>query len=155
MDKRNPSASFSVPLVKHADKPFPADVDIARTGQRYVGFFENRHGEQLIYVHDHDNEPALYHGDYEWRPVTVTMPTYTRSHGIAHWLISDELIVDDAEALWLAGCLAASGAVGGDAAEAIATQLLEDAMKAMREMPAEQREEMMRVARAEAKKRRS
>jgi len=153
MDKQNPTATFSVPLVKHGEKFFPTDVDIARTGQRYVGFFENSHGEQLVYVHERDSEPALYHGDIEWRPITATMPTYARSHGIAHWQISDELIVDDAEALWLAGCLAASGAVDGNAAEAIATQLLEDAMKTIGQMHAEQREEMMREARAEAKKR--
>ena len=39
-----------------------------------------------------------------------------------------------------------------NAAEAIAAQLLKDAMKAMDEMPVEQRDKLLREARAEAKK---
>ena len=62
------------------------------------------------------------------------------------------MILDETEALWLAGCLAASGASADNAAEAIAAQLLKDAMKAMDEMPVEQRDKLLREARAEAKK---
>jgi hypothetical protein len=153
MDTPNP-ASFSVPLVEHAKTPFPTDVDITPTADRYVGFFENRHGEQLVYVHERGARPVLYHGDYEWQPTTATMPTFKRTQGMATWVIGDELIVDETEALWLAACLAASGATDANVAEVISTQLVEDAMKAMRELPAEQRDQIMRDARQAAREQR-
>jgi hypothetical protein len=146
--------SFTVPLVEHARTPFPPDIDITPTSGRYVGFFENRHGEQLVYVHERGSDPVLYHGDYEWQPVTVTTPVIARVGTIATWQVG-ELIVDEAEALWLAGCLSASGASDANPATAIAMAFAEDAMTALREMPFEQRAEMMREARAEAKMRRA
>jgi hypothetical protein len=147
-------ATFSVPLVEHGETPFPANVEITGTAERYVGFFENRHGEQLVYVHERGSEPVLYHGDYEWNPVPARLPTYKRTFGpLKSWVTGGTLIVDEAEALWLAGCLSASGAVDAQPAQAIATQLVDEAMKEMDEMPAEKRDEMMREARAEVKRR--
>ena len=146
--------SFTVPLVEHADTPFPSDIDITPTSDRYVGFFENLHGEQLVYVHGRGSDPVLYHGDYEWLPVTVTMPVFARVATIATWQVG-ELIVDEAEALWLAGCLSASGGSDANPATAIATAFLADAMNTFQEMPSEQRAEMMSEARAEAKRRRA
>jgi hypothetical protein len=152
-DKQNPTTTFSVPLVEHANTPFPANVEITRTAQRYVGFFENRHGEQLVYVHERDSEPVLYHGDYEWNPVPATLPERSRTFGpLASWVIGGQLIVDEAEALWLAGCRSASGADDAQPAQALATPLVEEAMREMDEMPAEKRAEMMRKARAAAKR---
>jgi hypothetical protein len=154
MDKQSPPASFSAPLVEHARKPFPADVDVTPSAQRYVGFFANRHSEQLVYVHERGAQPVLYHGDYEWQPITVAMPTFERKGQLATWVIGDQLIVDETEALWLAGCLAASGATDANVAEAISTQLFEDAMAQMRELPAEQRDQLWRSARDAARKKR-
>jgi hypothetical protein len=153
MDEQSPT-TFSVPLVEHAGTPFPADVDVTVTRQRYVGFFENPHGEQLVYVHEHGADPVVYHGDFAWDPVTATMPARARQEGLAYWHVGN-MILDETEALWLAGCLAASGAITGNAAEAIADQLVKDAMQSIEEMPAEQRDKLLREARAEAKKRRS
>ncbi|MCC7369264.1 MAG: hypothetical protein IT306_12620 [Chloroflexi bacterium] len=57
---------------------------------RYVGYFENRHGEQLVFVYDRGDAAAtLYHGDNDWEPVEVIDGRQT------------ELILDDAELLWL------------------------------------------------------
>ena len=116
--------TFSVPLEEHAKTTFPEDVDITPTAQRYVGFFENVHGEQLVYVHEHGVDPVVYHGDYEWKPVTVVMPKWRiMSKTVAMWVVGD-LIVNLAEALWLAACLSASNAVDGNPAEAIATSFV-------------------------------
>jgi hypothetical protein len=40
---------------------------------RYVGYFENRFGEQLVFVHD-DGEPdsTVFLGDVEWEPRRVS-----------------------------------------------------------------------------------
>jgi len=40
---------------------------------RYFGYFENKFGEQLVFVHD-DGEPdaVVFHGDVDWDPHRVT-----------------------------------------------------------------------------------
>jgi hypothetical protein len=40
---------------------------------RYLGYFENKFGEQLVFVHD-DGEPdaAVFLGDVGWEPRRVT-----------------------------------------------------------------------------------
>jgi hypothetical protein len=57
----------------------------------YVAYFENEHGEQLIFVREpRAKHGVLLHSDLEWEPKPVAGP----------------------EAVWLKACLVASGADG-------------------------------------------
>lgn len=156
MSTQNPKTSFSVPLAEPGGTPFPADVDITPAAERYVGFFENHYGEQLIYVHERDTDPVLYHGDDAWESIPAALPTYKRldaPHDGATWMLG-RLLLSDAEAVWLAGCLGASRAVDTDVAQAMAMELFNEEMAKFNALPAEQRDEMMRKVRTEAKKKR-
>lgn len=68
---------------------FNADV-----AGRYHGYFENEHGEQMIFVYDRDARTGqLWVGDYSWqKPVKVI-------DGLAH-----EVILSEAEETWLQAC---------------------------------------------------
>ena len=40
---------------------------------RYVGWFENKFGEQLVFVHDDGElDATVFHGDVDWEPRRVT-----------------------------------------------------------------------------------
>jgi hypothetical protein len=40
---------------------------------RYLGYFENKFGEQLVFVHeDGEGDAVLFHGDVDWEPYRVT-----------------------------------------------------------------------------------
>jgi hypothetical protein len=40
---------------------------------RYLGYFENKFGEQLVFVHeDGELDATLFHGDVAWEPRRVT-----------------------------------------------------------------------------------
>ena len=55
-----------------APAPAPAPVIERRPG-RYVGYFENAFGEQLVFVHDAGAADAtLYLGDVDWEPRRVS-----------------------------------------------------------------------------------
>lgn len=66
----------------------------ANTPNRYHSYFENAYGEQLIFVFDFETEKGtLYHGDVGWgnqQPV--------------HEGTAPQLVLDDAEMLWLRAC---------------------------------------------------
>jgi len=52
--------------------PAPAPVIEQRPG-RYIGYFENDFGEQLVFVHDDGEADAtLYLGDVDWEPRRVS-----------------------------------------------------------------------------------
>ena len=70
----------------------------ARPGRR-TSYFENHHGEQLVFVYEQGNKKAtLYHGDRGWgRPFSVDV-----KNGSTRILLNSE------EKLWLAGCLAST-----------------------------------------------
>lgn len=39
---------------------------------RYLGYFVNKFGEQLVFVHDDgDAHATLFHGDVDWEPYRV------------------------------------------------------------------------------------
>jgi hypothetical protein len=128
--------SLSIPLALHGGEAFPADVDIEPSGDRYVGFYENDCGEQLVFVREKGKEPTLYHGDMGWAPVTAEWPQIsTLTPTLSPWVTGD-IILDDGEVLWLASCLAASGVLmGGGSGEAskpldrLAIQLIQRATK--------------------------
>ena len=65
---------LSIPLARHGGEAFPTDVDITPSGDRYVGFFENQHGEQLVFVSGARRGPMLYQGDNGWTPVAAEWP---------------------------------------------------------------------------------
>ena len=50
----------------------PVPVIEERAG-RYLGYFENKFGEQFVFVHE-DGEPdaVVFHGDVDWDPHRVT-----------------------------------------------------------------------------------
>jgi len=45
----------------------------ARAGNgAYRAYYENKHGEQLIFIYDRDaGQAVLYHGDMDWEPQRV------------------------------------------------------------------------------------
>ena len=50
----------------------PAPVIVERAG-RYLGYFENKFGEQLVFVHeDGERDAVVLHGDVDWEPYRVT-----------------------------------------------------------------------------------
>lgn len=59
-------------LLRLTDHHSSAPVIEERRG-RYLGYFENKFGEQLVFVHD-DGEPdaMVFLGDVEWEPCRVS-----------------------------------------------------------------------------------
>ena len=77
----------------------PPSID-ANTPNRYHSYFENAQGKKNILIYDYSaNAGTLYHGDLGWgRPRPVKDGK------------CPNVILDDAEALWLQACwLATSG----------------------------------------------
>lgn len=72
----------------------PPSID-GNTPNRYHAYFENDLGEQLIFVYDRETDTGtLYHGDLGWEhPQTV------EEGGLV-----PNLVLDDAETLWLRAC---------------------------------------------------
>jgi hypothetical protein len=103
---------LAIPLGVHGDQEFPRDVDIEPSPDRYIGFYENQHGEQLIFVREKGGQPMLYHGDYGWGPLPAEWPRRRRpaDTSLAPWT-SGELVLNQGEVLWLASCLGASGSI--------------------------------------------
>jgi hypothetical protein len=57
-------------LTNHHPAPAPA---IERRPGRYIAYFENAFGEQLVFVHDDGAADAtLYLGDVDWEPRLVS-----------------------------------------------------------------------------------
>lgn len=112
-----PVRTVAFPLAVHGGSVFPSDVDLRPSPDRYVGFYENMHGEQLVYVHERDRDPLLFHGDHGWSPVTATWPEIQTLPGtpLAPWVAGD-LILNQGEVLWLSSCLDASQTIMGRSA---------------------------------------
>jgi hypothetical protein len=71
----------------------PPNIDDLRSDQ-YLGYFENQHGEQAVFVHDHDSSQAiLYPGDTGWET----------PHAVIDGAVP-ELILSETEQLWLRAC---------------------------------------------------
>jgi hypothetical protein len=97
----------------HGGEAFPTDIDLTPSAERYVGFYENRHGEQLIFVHEKGEEPVLYHGDCGWVPVGAEWPQISiLIPSMTSW-VTENTILEDGEVLWLTSCLAASNPLMG------------------------------------------
>jgi hypothetical protein len=61
---------------------------------QYLGYFENQHGEQAVFIYHHDSHKAvLYLGDAGWET----------PHAVVDGAVPD-LILSDTERLWLRAC---------------------------------------------------
>jgi hypothetical protein len=107
-DMGNDERRLTIPLLEHGGERFPADIDLEPSADRYVGFYENEHGEQLIFMRERGEQPRLYHGDYGWKPVPAVWPERQRLGSLAPWVAGD-LVLNQGEVLWLIACLEASG----------------------------------------------
>jgi hypothetical protein len=129
---------LAVPLVEHGGDRFPEDIALEPSADRYIGFYENQHGEQLVFARERGKEPQLFHGDYGWSPLEAVWPEISPATPLAHW-VSGQLILDQAEVLWLAACLQASRLLGEDGAgveaplDRLALQLVQGAAERQRE----------------------
>lgn len=109
-EMNNGGRRLEITLLEHGEERFPPEVDLEPSADRYVGFYENEHGEQLIFLRERGKQPKLYHGDYGWKPVPAVWPEKQRLGSLAPWVAGD-LVLDQGEVLWLVSCLEASGAL--------------------------------------------
>jgi len=81
-------------LTNHDASAAPA---IEQRPGRYLGYFENRFGEQLVFVHD-DGEPdaMVFLGDVDWEPRRVS-----DAAGLPY---AGDLILDEEERAFLSAC---------------------------------------------------
>ncbi len=71
----------------------PPHIDDSRPGQ-YLGYFENEHGEQAVFVYERDSSRAIvYQGDAGWET----------PHAVIDGAVPD-LILSATERLWVSGC---------------------------------------------------
>jgi hypothetical protein len=64
---------------------------------RYLGYFVNKFGEQLVFVHDDgDAHATLFHGDVDWEPYRVTDAGGRPDAG--------DLILNDEECAFVMAC---------------------------------------------------
>jgi hypothetical protein len=64
---------------------------------RYLGYFVNKFGEQLVFVHDDgDAHATLFHGDVDWEPYRVTDAGGRPDAG--------DLILNDEECAFVIAC---------------------------------------------------
>ena len=126
---------LSIPLAWHGGEGFPSDVDIEPSERRYVGFYENQHSEQLVFVHEKGKEPTLYHDDCGWEPIRAEWPQISVLVPTLSPWVTGSTILEDGEVLWLASCLAASNPLmggesqGSSPLDRLAIQLLQRATK--------------------------
>jgi hypothetical protein len=77
--------------VAAAGMPPRIDADDAN---RYVGYFENAHGEQALFIYDRDAQTAMvYLGDAGW----------DTAHAVVGGSVPD-LVLNESERLWVRAC---------------------------------------------------
>ena len=92
-----PRPLFHVSNQHRLDAPFFSDA----LSTQYIGYFQNRNGEQLVFVYDDlTASGTLYHGDADWVPYPLS------NEGIP-----DNLVLSADEQLWLDLCWRAAQAV--------------------------------------------
>ena len=66
----------------------------ADDANQYVGYFENPHGEQALFIYDRDAQTAVvYLGDAGW----------DTAHAVVDGRVPD-LVLNESERLWLRAC---------------------------------------------------
>ncbi|MFD7323176.1 hypothetical protein ACFV9D_19105 [Streptomyces sp. NPDC059875] len=83
------------------------------TGEDYVGYFLNEHGEELVFAQRRGEKTArLWHSDADWQMYRVgdhSIRVGGGTPGVMDGVITvDDLIIDRTESAWLSSCLAAS-----------------------------------------------
>ena len=69
---------------------------------RYLGYFVNKFGEQLVFVHDDgDAHASLFHGNVDWEPYRVT--------DVGGQPDAGDLILNDEERAFVIACWIATG----------------------------------------------
>jgi hypothetical protein len=100
-----------------------ASMSGATIGDRdYLGFFTNQHGEWLVFIQQPGQPHALLlHSDMDWAPEQIHpdslaswAPGAARSSPPAQKPMAGNVILDQAEATWLAACLDASAWTRGE-----------------------------------------
>ena len=90
---------FSVHNHHSADCGTPPHIDDHRPSQ-YLGYFENQHGEQAVFVYDRDSSRAtVYIGDAGWEA----------PHAVVDGAVPD-LVLSETERLWVRACCQAATA---------------------------------------------
>jgi hypothetical protein len=93
---RADSSLFSVHNHHSADCGTPPRID----DSRYLGYFENQHGEQAVFVYDRDSSQAIvYIGDAGW----------DAPHAVVDGAVPD-LVLSETERLWVRACWQAATA---------------------------------------------
>jgi hypothetical protein len=79
------------------------------TGEDYVGYFMNEHGEELVFAQRPGEKTArLWHSDADWQVFRVGDHSIRVGGALDGMITVDDLIIDRAEATWLSSCLSAS-----------------------------------------------
>ena len=96
---RAASPLFSVHNHHSADCGTPPRID-DHSPSRYLGYFENQHGEQAAFVYDRDSSQAIvYIGDAGWEA----------RHAVVDGAVPD-LVLSETERLWVRACWQAATA---------------------------------------------
>ena len=83
-------------LLRVSNRHAAAPVIEERPG-RYLGYFENKFGEQLVFMlEDGERDAAVFHGDVDWEPRRVTDASGRPDVG--------DLVLDEEERVFLAAC---------------------------------------------------
>ena len=79
--------------------PSPHVDDVG--SNHYLGYFENQHGEQAVFIYNHDDsrKAVVYLGDAGWET----------PHAVVDGAVPD-LILSETEQLWLRACWQAAAA---------------------------------------------
>jgi hypothetical protein len=90
---RGDTPLFCVRNHHSSDCGTPPGIDDSSPSQ-YLGYFENQHGEQAVFVYDRDSRQAmLYLGDAGWE----------KPHQVLEGAVPD-LILSETERLWVRAC---------------------------------------------------
>ena len=96
---RADSPLFSVHNHHSADCGTPPRIDDHSPSQ-YLGYFENQHGEQAVFVYARDSSQAnVYRGDAGWEA----------PHAVVDGAMPD-LVLSETERLWVRACWQAAAA---------------------------------------------
>ena len=101
MESKTTIFSVSNKHIAAAGSGEPPRID-GNTQGRYHGYFENEYGEQAMFVYDRQTGTGnLWMGDYGWEHAIAVVD------GVAQ-----DLILNEAETLWLRACWLAASAAG-------------------------------------------
>ncbi|WP_306320500.1 MULTISPECIES: hypothetical protein [unclassified Streptomyces] len=79
------------------------------SGEDYVGYFMNEHGEELVFAQRRgDKKAQLWHSDADWEMFQVGDHSLRLDGPVEGVITVADLIIDRSEATWLSSCLAAS-----------------------------------------------